>query len=57
MPSRPQQQACRKRVHALAAQSGTQAQQDRQICHDLLQSCTCEALAHGDFAACGLAQD
>jgi len=57
MPSRTEQQACRKRVHGLAAQNATHEQKDRQICDDLLQSCTCEALAQGNFAACGLSQD
>lgn len=62
MPSRAQAQACRKRVHALAAQNSrnaaTQATPAQEsACHDLLQSCSCERLAQGDFSACGLAED
>lgn len=62
MPTRAQAQACRKRVHALAAQSARHAasratEAEQNLCHNLLQSCSCERLAQGDFSACGLAED
>ena len=62
MPSRAQAQACRKRVHALAAQNGRNAATrataaEQEVCHSLLLSCSCERLAQGDFSACGLAED
>lgn len=57
MPSRQEQQACRKRVHALAAQNSDLSRDAKATCSELLQTCSCEALAQGDFSACGLAQD
>ena len=58
MPTRSQQQACRKRIHALAAQRSDSADKAvRTTCESLLATCTCEALAQGNLAACGLAAE
>ena len=52
----PEQQACTQNVDS---QSGavhiTSAQQD--TCSQLLDTCTCDKLQSGDFAACGLAKE
>lgn len=51
-----EQRACIQRVNDEAGlRDTTTAQQDR--CSELLDGCTCEALADGDLARCGLAYE
>ena len=52
-----QEARCLRQVRALASQDklGHDAEATRQ-CVAFLQTCTCEALAAGDLAACGLAK-
>ena len=52
-PSARERRACELRVeNADARQDPTPAEQT--ICSGLLDSCTCDALARDDLAACGL---
>lgn len=48
-----EQQACIQRVDADAAEREASAD-ERERCADLLDACTCKALAQGELAACGL---
>lgn len=52
-----QEARCLRQVRSLASQDrgGRDAEAARQ-CAELLDTCTCEALAAGDLAACGLAK-
>ena len=51
-----EQQACIQRVEAAALDVDLSAGQE-DCCADLRDSCTCDRLAAGDLAACGLAQE
>lgn len=52
-----QEARCLRQVRSLASQdrAGRNTDAARQ-CAELLETCTCEALAAGDLAACGLAK-
>lgn len=51
-----EEQRCIRQVHALASQDKRVHDANAtRTCAALLETCTCEALAAGDLAACGLA--
>lgn len=51
-PNDVEQQACVVRIDAVSDRTVSEAEANR--CDQLLETCTCEALARDDFAACGL---
>ena len=54
-PSEARQNACKSNVSDRAADTKvSEAEQER--CSELLDTCTCERLEEGDWAACGLAR-
>jgi hypothetical protein len=55
-PSDTEQQACMQLVDVESKNVEANDKQKDQ-CADLLDSCTCDKLADGDLAACGLAHD
>lgn len=48
-----EQQACIQRVDADAGEREASAE-EQEVCADLIDTCTCKALAQGELAACGL---
>ncbi|OGQ77681.1 MAG: hypothetical protein A2289_06350 [Deltaproteobacteria bacterium RIFOXYA12_FULL_58_15] len=50
------QQACIQRVEAVALEAEPTGGEE-ECCAQLRESCTCDGLAAGDLAACGLAQE
>ncbi len=51
-PNDVEQQACLVRIDAVADRPVSTAEAER--CDQLLESCTCDALAADNYAACGL---
>jgi hypothetical protein len=51
-PNANEEQACIVNIDAESRSIVTE--QDTSVCTTLLDSCTCEALDRGDYAACGL---
>jgi phage-related protein len=54
-PNDVEQQACLVRIDAVSDRPVSPAEEDR--CDQLLESCTCDALAVDNFAACGLTKN
>lgn len=50
------QQACIQRVDTIAERRDV-SEREENCCAELIDQCTCDKLADGDLAACGIAQE
>jgi hypothetical protein len=54
-PTAMEQQSCTQAISDSTRSTATKAEQE--TCSNLLDTCSCDKLEHGDLAACGLSEE